>query len=92
MITKTIEVNKRMTFREIFKKINENTEDMLIGNVNIGDNLINYDLQSEENEVSITLILKDDEVFPLVVKIVVSMENGDLNVINNLKRVWVDEI
>lgn len=92
MITKTIEVNKRMTFREIFKKINENTEDMLIRNVNIGDNLINYDLQSEENEVSITLILKDDGIFPLVVKIVVSMENGDLNVINNLKRVWVDEI
>lgn len=92
MITKTIEVNKRMTFREIFKKINENTEDMLIRNVNIGDNLINYDLQSEENEVSITLILKDDGIFPLVIKIVVSMENGDLNVINNLKRVWVDEI
>lgn len=92
MITKTIEVNKRMTFREIFKKINKNTEDMLIRNVNIGDNLINYDLQSEENEVSITLILKDDEVFPLVFRIVVSMENGDLNVINNLKRVWVDEI
>lgn len=92
MITKTIEINKRMTFREIFKKINENTEDMLIGNVNIGDNLINYDLQSEENEIGITLILKDDEVFPLVVKIVVSMENGDLNVINSLKRVWVDEI
>lgn len=92
MITKTIEVNKRMTFREIFKIISENTGDMLISNVNIGDNLINYDLQSKENEVGITLILEDDEAFPLVVKIVVSMENGDLNVINNLKRVWLDEI
>lgn len=89
MFTKTLQVNKSMFFREIFHKINESAENMLISSVIIDDATINFDLLSENNETSVTIILEGDIcIFPLVTKIVLSLENGDVTIINKIKRIW----
>lgn len=93
MFTKTLEINKRMTYREIFHKINNSSNklDMMIGNVVINDNTINFDLTSSLNEISITLILSGDVgLFPKIEKTIISLEKGDITIINKIKETWVD--
>lgn len=89
MFTKTLEINKRYSFREIFSKINKTTEDMMISNVIINDNLITYDLMSSENEISISIILDDDvALYPIVSKIIMSFEQANITIINKIKSEW----
>lgn len=89
MFTKTLEINKRYSFREIFSKINKTTEDMMISNVTINDNLITYDLMSSENEISISIILDDDvALYPIVSKIIMSFEQANITIINKIKSEW----
>lgn len=89
MFTKTLHVNKNMFFREIFHKINKSAENMLISNVIINESTINYDLLTDENEVSVTIILEGDIcILPLVASIVLSLENADVTIINKIKRIW----
>lgn len=89
MFTKTLQVNKNMFFREIFHKINESAENMLISSVTIHDASINYDLLVEDNEISVTILLEGDVcIFPTVTNIVLSLENGDVTIINKIKRIW----
>lgn len=89
MFNKTLEINKRFSFREIFHKINKTTEGMMISNVTIYDETITYDLISSENEVSISIILKGDvSLYPVVSKIVLDFDSGDITIINKIKSEW----
>lgn len=89
MFTKTLEIGKRFSFREIFHKINKTTEGMMISNVTIDDAVITYDLLSVENEISISIILEGDiALYPIVSNIVLSFENGDITIINKIKSEW----
>lgn len=89
MFNKTLEINKRFSFREIFHKINKTTEGMMISNVTIYDETITYDLISSENEVSISIILEGDvALFPVVSKIVLDFDMGDVTIINKIKTEW----
>lgn len=89
MFNKTLEINKRFSFREIFHKINKTTEGMMISNVTIYDETITYDLISSENEVSISIILKGDvSLYPIVSNIVLDFDSGDITIINKIKSEW----
>lgn len=89
MFNKTLEIDKRFSFREIFHKINKTTEGMMISNVTIYDETITYDLISSENEVSISIILEGDvALFPIVSKIVLDFDMGDITIINKIKSEW----
>ncbi|WP_312286654.1 hypothetical protein [Terrisporobacter sp.] len=89
MFNKTLEINKRFSFREIFHKINKTTEGMMISNVTIYDETITYDLISSENEVSISIILEGDvALFPIVSKIILDFDSGDITIINKIKSEW----
>lgn len=91
MFTKTLEINKRYSFREIFHKINKTTEG-IISNVTIDDAVVNYDLVSMNNEVSVSIILDGDvALYPTVTKIVLSFENADITIINKIKTEWLGE-
>jgi len=62
---------------------------MLISNVNINDSVISYDLISDENEISISIILDGDvSMYPIVSKIVMNFEHGDITIINKIKSEW----
>lgn len=89
MFDKTLEINKRFSFREIFHKINQTTNGMMISNVAINDELVTYDLLSVDNEISISIILDGDvALYPIVSKIVLSFENADITIINKIKSEW----
>lgn len=89
MFNKTLQINKRLSFREIFHKINNTTNGMMISNVTIDDSIISYDLISSENEVSISIILEGDvALYPIVSKIVMDFDNGDITIINKIKSEW----
>lgn len=89
MFNKTLVINKRFSFREIFHKINKTTEGMMISNVTIYDETITYDLISSENEVSISIILEGDvALYPVVSKIVLDFDSGDITIINKMKSEW----
>lgn len=89
MFTKTLEIGKRFSYREIFSKINKTTNDMLISNITIDDAVITYDLISNENEVSISIVLDGDVgMYPMITKIILSFENGDITIINKIKSEW----
>lgn len=89
MFTKTLEINKRFSYREIFSKINKTTNDMLISNITIDDAVITYDLISNENEVSISIVLDGDVgLYPMITKIIMSFENASVTIINKIKSEW----
>lgn len=89
MFNKTLQIDKRFNFREIFHKINKTTNGMLISNVNINDSVISYDLISDNNEVSISIILEGDvAMYPIVSEIIMDFENGDITIINKIKSEW----
>ena len=91
MYSKTIQVEKMLSFREIFHKINNSIGDYMIANVRINESDINYDLIRFDNEVSVTLALSGDTViFPQIDTISITMEVADINVINNIKRIFMD--
>ena len=90
MISKTLKVNKKMSYREIFKKIYSFEEmNFKICDLCIDDTCISYDLISQENEVSVSLLLTGDvSSIPTIGDIVISIEKGDLNLLNDMKLVW----
>ena len=89
MFNKTLQIDKRLSFREIFHKINKTTNGMLISNVNINDSVISYDLISDEYEVSISIILEGHvALYPIVSRIVMNFEHGDVTIINKIKSEW----
>lgn len=95
MISKTLKVNKKMSYREIFKKIYlfEKVCGFRVCDLCIDDTCISYDLISEENEVSISLLLSGDtSSFPTVSNAVVSIEKGDLNLLYDIRLVWNDRL
>lgn len=91
MFTKTLEINKRLCYGDIFNKIYlpEKINQFKVVDLHIDEFCINYDLVSEENEVSISLLLNGDiGVIPTIKNIVISIEHGDLNLLNDLKLIW----
>lgn len=92
MISKTLKVNKKMSYREIFKKIYSFEKmEFKICDLCIDDVCISYDLISEENEVSVSLLLSGDtSSVPTVNNVVISIEKGDLNLLNTIRLVWND--
>lgn len=92
MITKTLEVNKRICYGDIFNKIYlpEKINKFKVVDLHIDEYCINYDLISNENEVSISLLLDGDiGMIPTIKNIVISIEHGDLNLFNDLKLIWI---
>lgn len=94
MISKTLKVNKKMSYREIFKKIYSFEKmDFKICDLCIDDTCVSYDLISDENEVSISLLLSGDvSSVPTISNAVVSIEKGDLNLLNDIRLVWNDRL
>lgn len=92
MISKTLEVNESMCYGDIFNKIYSPEKINLykVAELHIDENCISYDLLSDENEVSITLLLEGEvSIIPKIKEIVISIERGDLNLFNDLKLIWL---
>lgn len=92
MISKALEVNKSMCYADIFNKIYSPEKINLykVSDLHIDENCISYDLLSDENEVSITLLLEGEvSIIPKIKEIVISIERGDLNLFNDLKLIWL---
>lgn len=94
MISKTLKVNKKISYREIFKKIYSFEKlNFKVCELCIDDTCISYDLISEENEVSVSLLLIGDvSSVPTISDVVVSIEKGDLNLLNTIRLVWNDRL
>lgn len=94
MISKTLKVNKKMSYREIFKKIYSFEKlDLKVCELCIDDTCISYDLILEENEVSISLLLTGDvSSVPTISDVVISIEKGDFNLLNTIRLVWCGEL
>lgn len=94
MISKTLKLNKIMSYREIFKRV-YSFEDLgfRVCDLCIDDTCISYDIISDDNEVSISLLLEGEvSSVPTIRDIVISIENGELNLLNTIKSVWNDEV
>lgn len=90
MLSKSFDVNKCYSFREILHKISNSTGDYLISNLMVNEFDINYDLTKCDNEVSVTLLLSGDTfIFPCVDSISITMEEADINVVNSIKRMFI---
>lgn len=94
MISKTLKVNKIMSYREIFKRV-YSFEDLgfKVCDLCIDNTCISYDIISDANEVSISLLLDGDiNSVPTISDIVISIERGELNLLNTIKSVWDSEL
>lgn len=94
MISKTLKLNKIMSYREIFKRV-YSFEDLgfKVCDLCIDDTCISYDIISDDNEVSISLLLEGEvSSVPTISDIVISIEKGELNLLNTIKSVWNDEV
>ena len=92
MISKTLKINKSMCYGDIFNKIYlpEKINSHKVAELHIDDNCISYDILSNDNEVSISLILEGEtNIIPTIKEIVISIERGDLNLFNDLKLIWL---
>lgn len=91
MLSKSFDVNKCYSFREILHKISNSTGDYLISNLTVNEFDINYDLTKHDNEVSVTLLLSGDTIlYPEILKVIVTVEDDELNIFNKIKNVWSD--
>lgn len=92
MISKTLVLNKQIHYSDIFHKIYspEKLNIYKVSELHIDDYCISYDLISKENEVSISLLLDGNVgMIPTIKSIVVSIEHGDLNLLNDIKSLWL---
>lgn len=89
MLSKSIDINKAYSFREILNRISISSGDYLVTNMRINEFDISYDLINSENELSISLLLEGDTmIFPIITKLIVTLEKGDLIDLNNIKGIW----
>lgn len=91
MISKTLKINKSMCYGDIFNKIYlpEKINSYKVADLHIDNNCISYDLLSNDNEVSVSLLLEGEiNIIPTIKEIVISIEQGDLNLFNDLKSIW----
>jgi hypothetical protein len=84
MRTEVIEVKKYMPFKRIFGNINLSAFRYLISNVFIDNEYISYDLNREDNEVSVTIIMENH----CIETITITMENNDETLVREFKTVW----
>lgn len=92
MISKTLKIDKSMCYGDIFNRIYlpEKINSYDVTELHIDSNCISYDLLSNDNEVSVSLILEGEiNIIPTIKEIVISIEKGDLNSFNDLKLIWL---
>ena len=91
MITKKNKIGRRFLYREILNKIAKNTNEMIIEELLIDDNLITYELVDEHKEMDISIILSEDVgTLPLVEEVVITTSDNfnDIGIINNLLNMF----
>lgn len=92
MISKTLKMDKTMCYGDIFNKIYlpEKINYYKVAELHIDNNCISYDLLSNDNEVSVSLLLEGEiNIMPTIKEVVISIERGDLNLFNDLKLIWL---